>query len=45
MNENRLKECFLPSVVSGSGEDEALKHFARENKESALKTRPKVRGT
>ncbi|KAH7011203.1 hypothetical protein EDB80DRAFT_711385 [Ilyonectria destructans] len=41
LNENRLKQCFLPKVVLGSGEDEALKHFARENRESALKTRPK----
>ncbi|KAH8673210.1 hypothetical protein BGZ61DRAFT_555646 [Ilyonectria robusta] len=41
LNENRFKQCFLPNVASGSGEDEALKHFARENRESALKTRPK----
>ncbi|KAH6986433.1 hypothetical protein BKA56DRAFT_715905 [Ilyonectria sp. MPI-CAGE-AT-0026] len=41
LNETRFKQCFLPNVASGSGEDEALKHFARENRESALKTRPK----
>lgn len=35
----------MPSLKTGSREDEALKYFARENKESALKTKPKVGST
>ncbi|KAI8670455.1 hypothetical protein NCS57_00516800 [Fusarium keratoplasticum] len=41
LNDRNLKESFMPSLKTGSREDEALKYFARENKESALKTKPK----
>ncbi|KAM6536157.1 hypothetical protein FALCPG4_002174 [Fusarium falciforme] len=42
LNDHNLKESFMPSLKTGSREDEALKYFARENKGSALKTKPKV---
>ncbi|CAH0057034.1 unnamed protein product [Clonostachys solani] len=42
LNEYTLKEAFLPGLAPGSGEGEALKSFARENKDSALRTKPKA---
>jgi hypothetical protein len=44
MNETSLRQTFLPNVGTGSERDEALKAFARENKELALKTKPKASG-
>ncbi|KAJ6086686.1 hypothetical protein N7467_005600 [Penicillium canescens] len=44
MNETSLRQTFLPNVETGSERDEALKAFARENKELALKTKPKASG-
>ncbi|KAJ4209665.1 hypothetical protein NW759_013312 [Fusarium solani] len=41
LNENGLKQSFMPGVKPRSGEDDALKCFVRQNKESALKTKPK----
>jgi hypothetical protein len=35
----------MPGVKPRSGEDDALKCFVRQNKESALKTKPKVGDT
>jgi uncharacterized protein (DUF2461 family) len=44
MNETSLRKTFLPDVEIGSERDDALKAFARENKELALKTKPKASG-
>ncbi|CAH0021060.1 unnamed protein product [Clonostachys rhizophaga] len=41
LNENSLKQSFMPGIKTGSREEDALKYFAHENKESALKTKPK----
>ncbi|KAI8719982.1 hypothetical protein NCS52_00442200 [Fusarium sp. LHS14.1] len=41
LNENSLRQSFMSGIKAGSGEEEALKYFAHENKQSALKTRPK----
>lgn len=42
LNENSLKQSFMPGIKTGSREEDALKYFVRENKDSALKTKPKV---
>jgi predicted metal-dependent phosphotriesterase family hydrolase len=42
LNDDNLKLTFLPQVRRKGTEEAALKAFAVENKETALKTRPKV---